>query len=97
MPRSPLRPALVALLLSSISLLSAAGCAGPQSKDKGVTRTKNENGETMICHQEYPTGSHIGRTVCRTEEDSERERDNARKLVTTPPPAPRKTEPANGR
>lgn len=95
MPRSPFRVALLALGLSSISILAAA-CAGPQSKDK-VTRTKNDDGETMICHQEYPTGSHIGRTVCRTEEQSDREREEARKLVTTPPPAPPPKPESSGR
>ncbi len=51
---------------------------------------KNDKGETMICHQEYPTGSHIGRTVCRTEEANDEERAKARALVSTPPPAPPK-------
>lgn len=51
---------------------------------------KNDKGETMICHQEYPTGSHIGRTVCRTEENNDEERAKARALVSTPPPAPPK-------
>jgi hypothetical protein len=78
-----------------LSAVLALGCAGPQ-KDRGTTTMKNDDGETMICHQEYPTGSHIGRTVCRTEEESTREREKARVLVTTPPPVPRTAPPPTG-
>jgi hypothetical protein len=86
------------MMFAGLSLglgISVAGCAGPQGKDK-PTRTKNENGETMICHQEYPTGSHIGRTVCRTEEESDEERARARALVSTPP-AVQQIRPVGGR
>ena len=75
--------------------IAAAGCAGPQGKDK-PTRTTNANGETTICHQEYPTGSHIGRTVCRTEEQSDEERAKARALVSTPPPVHSSKAPSGG-
>jgi len=87
------------MMFAGLSLglgIAAAGCAGPQGKDK-PTRTTNANGETMICHQEYPTGSHIGRTVCRTEEQSDEERAKARALVATPPAVnPAKAPPAGG-
>jgi hypothetical protein len=75
-------------LLAVLSLglgVAVASCAGPQGKDK-PTKMTNADGETMICHQEYPTGSHIGRTVCRTEEEANDEREKARVLVSTPPP-----------
>ncbi len=49
---------------------------------------KNDKGETLVCREEYPTGSNIGRTVCRTEEQSDEDRQRARTLVSTPPPAP---------
>lgn len=98
MPRSSVRVCRLSLSLAlslalGLALGLGAGCAGPQHRDKGPTTMTNDEGETMICHQEYPTGSHIGRTVCRTEEDTERDRQNARILVTTPPPAPRQAPP----
>lgn len=83
------RPSILIAVLSLGLGITFAGCAGPQGKDKPTTM-KNDDGETMICHQEYPTGSHIGRTVCRTQEDSDEEREKARALVSTPPPAPMK-------
>lgn len=46
-------------------------------------RNSNDDGD-MICHQEYPTGSHIGRTVCRSTDERERDREEARDLITAP-------------
>jgi hypothetical protein len=37
--------------------------------------------ERVTCHMETATGSHITRQVCRTEEDRERERAKAERLV----------------
>lgn len=84
------RPSTLIALLSLGLGLAASGCVPPQGKQKDTTTMKNDKGETMICHQEYPTGSHIGRTVCRTEEANDEERAKARALVSTPPPAPPK-------
>jgi hypothetical protein len=54
----------------------------------------------MICHQEYPTGSNIGRTVCRTEESKTRDREKAREFISIPrgaPPPPPPPPPPIGR
>jgi hypothetical protein len=67
------------------------GCGGSQS-GKGADRTTvqrdGNDDDDMICHQEYPTGSHIGRTVCRSNDERQRERDRARELISTPRRAP---------
>ena len=53
----------------------------------------------MTCHQEYPTGSHIGRTVCRTDEQIAEERLKSREFVNRPPvklPVRRESAPPTG-
>lgn len=83
------RPSTLIALLSLGLGLATSGCL-PPGKSKETTTMKNDKGETMHCRQEYPTGSNIGRTVCRTEEQSDEDRAEARKMVSTPPPAPPK-------
>lgn len=72
-------------LVAGLAVLG--GCFGG-SQSSGADRTtmhrnSNDEGE-MICHQEYPTGSHIGRTVCRSTDEKARDREEARELITTP-------------
>lgn len=61
-----------------------ASCGGGVRGDNRTFVTKNSDGETLICHQEYPTGSHIGRTVCRTQRQIDEERLKSRELVNRP-------------
>jgi hypothetical protein len=99
MPRSP---SLFALAFAGMSLAAGlAGCVPPKdsnsptdskNKDKGKI-TKNEKGENEICHQEYPTGSHIGRTVCRPLDQQERDRLEAQQELSRPRSNPTGTIP----
>jgi hypothetical protein len=76
-----------------LALLSLSSCATGPRGPKPSTVVKNEDGETMVCHQEFPTGSHIGRTVCRSETDAEDERIKARDFVAAPRPVPVRAAP----
>lgn len=80
-------------------LLALAGCGNPGARGKETFTMKNDDGDTMYCHQEYPTGSHIGRTVCRTEEQMFEERQKSREFVNRPAPKlpDRPPRPAGGR
>lgn len=66
--------------------LVVVGCGSPGSRGKETFTMKNDDGDTMYCHQEYPTGSHIGRTVCRTEQQMFDDRQKSREFVNKPAP-----------
>jgi hypothetical protein len=88
------RAAVVCLSL----VLLLAGCGAGARGDQTFT-ARNEDGEKMTCHQEYPTGSHIGRTVCRTDEQIAEERLKSREFVNRPPvklPVRRESAPPAG-
>lgn len=69
-----------------LAALTVAGCGNVGARGKETFTAKNENGDTLYCHQEYPTGSHIGRTVCRTEQQMFDEREKSREFVNRPVP-----------
>jgi hypothetical protein len=86
-------------VLALVTGLSLAAC-GAGSREKDSTRViRTADGDEMICHQEYPTGSNIGRTVCRTEETMAEDRAKGREILNTPRMAPPKVEapPPTGR
>ncbi len=89
MPRSPSSLALAFLGASLFAGLT--GCVPPKEDTAGPKSSKNAEGEEQVCHQEYPTGSHIGRTVCRSVERKERDRKDAVDLATTPRSNPTRT------
>ncbi|MEZ4362469.1 MAG: hypothetical protein R3B48_19925 [Kofleriaceae bacterium] len=83
------------ILLVLVSLVALSACAGGSSKRQPTTM-RNQDGDVMVCHEEFPTGSHIGRTVCRTEEQTNREREEAREFIATPRPVRPPPPPPSG-
>ncbi len=81
-------------LVVGTAVLSGCVGAGQSSGSSRATiqRNSNDNGD-LICHQEYPTGSHIGRTVCRSTDERDRDREQAREFITTPRRPTRPTRP----
>jgi Tfp pilus assembly protein PilV len=73
-------------------VLAACGAGSREKDSRRVYRTSS--GDEMICHQEYPTGSNIGRTVCRTEETRAEDRAKGREFVNAPRAVPPKREQA---
>ncbi|RUO32572.1 hypothetical protein [Aliidiomarina soli] len=64
-------------LLFAASALVLAGCAGGADRSS-EQQVLNEEGEVVqICRIEKPTGSHIGRRVCRSPEEMEANREAA--------------------
>lgn len=69
-----------------VLFLAMVGCGNTGSRGRETFTMKNDDGDTMYCHQEYPTGSHIGRTVCRTEDQMFEDRQKSREFVNRPVP-----------
>ncbi len=81
------------LVGAALALLFGCGGCGAGVRGDDTFRAKNQYGEDVICRQEYPTGSHIGRTVCRTPQQEFDDRERARDLVSRPAPMPLRRPP----
>lgn len=68
----------------------AIGCGAP-----AATSNTTPNGSSaaapngQVCHEERPLGSNISRTVCRSQEDIDRDREGANKYLREPRPVPK--------
>jgi hypothetical protein len=66
----------------------AAGCVPPSENNASTTpRAQERQRNGQVCHEERPLGSNISRTVCRPQEDVDRDRAAAQKFMGTPRPA----------
>lgn len=63
-------------------LLVLAGCAsGSGQSPTPNTPASGKSDSKMICHEETPTGSMFSRTVCRSPEEVEGERNNSQEFL----------------
>lgn len=69
----------------------ALGCAAPASNSADTTPhgSTAEAPPGQVCHEERPLGSNISRTVCRSQEESERDRESAQKYMREPRAVPK--------
>ena len=74
-----------------LCLILAAACAAPQepaSSTLGPPSEQPANAEAArdepVCKEEAVTGSNMKRTVCRSESQTDRERDDAQHLMRRP-------------
>lgn len=70
-------------------LFGLQGCLPPSSATDSTTPISDDGAG---CHIERPTGSNIGREVCRTPDQVRDDRENARNLHRPPRVTPTKTE-----
>ena len=71
----------------AVFLLSLAACAasqethgptaGPASTTPAAAAAPEDD---QVCHEEVPTGSHVGRTVCRSRSQIDRERQEGQEF-----------------
>lgn len=76
--------------LLGVLLAGAAGCGAPAGSSDTTphgSSAKAPNGQ--VCHEERPLGSNISRTVCRNQEDVDRDRESASKYLREPRPVPK--------
>ncbi len=64
-----------------LALLMAAALALSACESAPVASADGTQGDKVTCTREYPTGSSIPTTRCRTAEQLARERDDAQKTV----------------
>ncbi len=78
-----------ALATLVVGLLGWTGCV-PPSENNASTTPSQQQGATggQVCHEERPLGSNISRTVCRPQEDVDRDRREAQKYMDAPRPVP---------
>jgi cytochrome c556 len=74
---------LAALAFAGLMALMMSGCASTDENRSARQSTSqtivNEKGEvTHVCHNEKSTGSRVGNRVCRSVEQTARDRDAAR-------------------
>lgn len=76
----------IAAVLLGVGL---GGCM-PPSENNPSTTPSQQQGATggQVCHEERPLGSNISRTVCRPQDDADRDRRDAQKFMATPRPVP---------
>jgi hypothetical protein len=82
---------LLATLRASLlaSSVLAVGCVPPSENTPSTAPTAQQGAQTgQVCHEERPLGSNISRTVCRPQEDVDRDRANAQKFMGAPRAAP---------
>ncbi len=76
------------VLLSLVGALSLAACGKPPGQ--GAAEPEATTSSVRPCQEERPTGSNIGRTVCRDDEDADGSREAAREFLTRRRPSPTK-------
>lgn len=77
----------IAALLCGVGA-GLAGCVPPSENNANTTPAQQGATEGQVCHEERPLGSNISRTVCRPQDDAERDRRDAQKFMATPRPVP---------
>jgi hypothetical protein len=77
--------------LLGVLLGGAIGCGAQTSNGSETTphspTSAAPNGQ--VCHEERPLGSNISRTVCRSQEDMDRDRESANRYLREPRPVPK--------
>ena len=79
---------IASISLSLAATFAVAGCGAPLSQSDGTTPEKSAGNQGETCHEERPIGSNISRTVCRTDEEVARDRENTRSFINTPRSSP---------
>jgi hypothetical protein len=76
--------------LGGLLVIGAIGCVPPSENNAGTTPAAQQGSQNgQVCHEERPIGSNISRTVCRPQEDIDRDRADAQKFMGTPRPVPK--------
>lgn len=73
--------------LCCVAALVTAGCAS-NGQGGGAQEPQSVSDDGAGCRLERPTGSNIAREVCRSPDEVQRDREEARKLVIPPRVAP---------
>lgn len=82
------------LVLAGVCVVAAAmlgACGRPPGKGAESPEMASQNEEPAAgrhCHEERPTGSNIGRTVCRSDDDADGSREAARTFMYRRPSSP---------
>jgi hypothetical protein len=80
-----------ALLLSTLILAACAAEPSVPANTAGVASAASDGSSEMFCSREYPTGSNIAVTICRTKEQVAAEKaagtENLRRSQTGGPNA----------
>jgi len=72
-----------------LATLLAAGCVPPSENAPSTTPSAQQGAQGgQVCHEERPLGSNIARTVCRPQEDTDRDRAEAQKFMGAPRAVP---------
>jgi hypothetical protein len=69
-----------------------AGCLPPKEARDTTPAPAAVAPSGQVCHEERPLGSNIARTVCRSQDQIERDRRETQKLVHNPGPPGSKSQ-----
>lgn len=77
------------VLLTLLWALALAACGRPLGQGaEGPKMATSSSRDIRHCHEERPTGSNIGRTVCRSDENIDGSRAATREFLTRKRSAP---------
>lgn len=82
------------LTLAVSFAVALSGCGKPVGNNESTTPMEaSSEAKGANCHEERPLGSNIARTVCRSDDQAKRERENTRSFINRPRASPTATAP----
>lgn len=72
----------------AVSALALGACGKPMAQGSAEEPKAATSPNIRHCHEERPTGSNIGRTVCRSDENIDGSREASRDFLTRKRPSP---------